>query len=80
MAFYDGNPNVVVGGSTKVNVDMVTSPSVTYNEVTTEFLMPQLADNYAYFHICKVEIESAGQNLPCTNADWYNTGFTYIST
>ncbi|KAL4226394.1 hypothetical protein ACF0H5_014377 [Mactra antiquata] len=80
MYYYDAQPSIEVGASTKVYVNMTTEASKTYKTIDAEFIMPKLLDNYAYLHICKVEIESSGANLPCLTPEWYNDQFSYVSS
>ena len=83
MSYYDSGTNaqaeeVSVLESTKVLIDMTTTRNVMYDKMDIEWLM-QLATDSPYMHVCKAEIESAGQNLPCLTPEWTNTLIEYES-
>lgn len=78
MQYYDGNDVIDVTGVTKVLVDMTTSRNFTYDQMDVEFLMPK-GSIETYFHVCRVEIESVGKNIPCLTPDWYNDRIQYTS-
>ena len=85
MSYYNvldiADDEYSVGESAKLMIDMTTIRNTMYNRMNLEFLMPvETGTKETFMHICKVEIETAGKNIPCLMPDWTNQHVEYLST
>jgi len=78
MYFSSGNGIVPVNASTEIRINIATYPGAVYTPVNLEITVPY-GNNSNIYSICRVEVLSVGNYLPCVNMTALNASVQYYT-
>lgn len=78
MTYLFGSDQLYMRSSAVILYEISTMPGAAYSPMDMEFILP-FANDSAVLSVCRLEVISAGSNLPCFDVESVNNTVVYAS-